>query len=525
MHSRRDVLTGLAASAAVAGLPAAARSQSVLPPQSARLIVGMPAGPRSLEPTREVSNVIFRTAYNIYDTLIAIDFKNDAKLVPGLATSWTRLSPTMVELTLREGVHFHDGSIMTAEDVAFSFGAERMGEKSPGHPLTRPFVGGFERVEAVDPRTVRVVSRASDPLIEQRLASWGSQIISKKAFLATASTDGKDFGAWERAPVATGPYRVKELRMDDRVVLEAHDNYFGGRPSVREAVFQVMPEASSRYAALAAGDIDIATEMSVDQIPTIEKHKGLRVVGGPIQNIRVLVYDTTHPVLADLRIRRALSLAIDRRAIVDSLYLGRTEVPRGFQNPAFGALYDGGRPLPAYDPDRARALVKEAGYRGQPIPYKVLTNYYTLQLQTAQVLVEMWKAVGLNVVIAVKENFAQVNEPEGRGIRDWSNTIFFNDPVGVLWRLYGPRGIVQRVTKEWSNEAFNRLGEVLESSTDPGERRRAFRGMLEIYEEVDPPGTVLHDLTMFYGVRQSVDWTPYPIEYMDLRPTNLSFRV
>jgi peptide/nickel transport system substrate-binding protein len=316
MHNRRDILAGLVASTAIAGLPAIARSQSA---QAARIVIGMPVGPRSLEPTREVSNVIFRTAYNIYDTPIAIDYKNDARLVPGLATSWKRLSPTMVELTLREGVRFHDGSIMTAEDVAFSFGAERMGEKSPGHQLTRPFVGSFERVEAVDPRTVRVVARASDPLIEQRLAGWGSQIVSKKAFLATASTDGKDFGAWERAPVATGPFRVKEFRTDDRIVLEAHDGYFGGRPAVKEAVFRVMPEASARYAALAAGDIDIATEMSVDQIPTIEKHKGLKVLGGPIQNIRVLVYDKTHPVLADVRIRRALSLAIDRRAIVDSL--------------------------------------------------------------------------------------------------------------------------------------------------------------------------------------------------------------
>src|SRR5688572_14932666 len=104
MHNRRDVLTGLVASTALAGLPAAVRSQ---PTQAARLVIGMPVGPRSLEPTREVSNVIFRTAYNIYDTLIAIDFKNDAKLVPGLATSWKRLSPTMVELTLREGVRFH----------------------------------------------------------------------------------------------------------------------------------------------------------------------------------------------------------------------------------------------------------------------------------------------------------------------------------------------------------------------------------------------------------------------------------
>ncbi len=134
----------------------------------------------------------------------------------------------------------------------------------------------------------------------------------------------------------------------------------------------------------------------------------------------------------------------------------------------------------------------------------------------------MWKSVGLNVDMQVRENVGAVTSPaEGRGIRDWSNTIFWNDPAGVLVRLFGPNGPTQRVFREWSNEEFNAQSEILSSSLDTAARKAAFRRMLEIFDRDDPAGTVLHDLTMFYGKRKDVAWQPYPIEYMDFRAGNM----
>ena len=107
-----------------------------------RIIVAMPNGPQTatLEPVRESTNVAFRVGYNLYDMLIAVDYKNGFKLLPGLATKWERVSPTEILFTLRENVRFHNGDIMTAEDVVFSFGPERMtGDKAPGYALGRQF--------------------------------------------------------------------------------------------------------------------------------------------------------------------------------------------------------------------------------------------------------------------------------------------------------------------------------------------------------------------------------------------------
>jgi peptide/nickel transport system substrate-binding protein len=516
--SRRFALrTGLAAIAAPAIGAGGARAQGADPRPA--LNIGVQSSLRSLEPMREFSNVSWRVGYNVFEGLLAVDYKDGLKLKPRLAESYRRVSPTMLEFTLKEGVRFHDGGLLTAEDVAFSFGPERFsGEKAPGGPIGRIFVGTIAHVEAVDPRTVRVATRTTDPLLEQRLAGWAGQIISKSAYLAAPS-----FEAWERAPVGTGPYKAKELRIDVRCVIEAHDAYHGGRPPAREIVFRVMPETGARIAALSTGEVDMVTELPMDQMTQVKLMAGREPVGGPILNFRVLVFDKNHPVLADARIRRALAVAIDRKAITDALYQGATRPTAAYQHPAFGPLYDATRPGTAYDPELARRLLHEAGYKGEPIPYRTHPGYYTLQLQTAQVLQEMWKAVGLNVQLEVKENWTQIFATEGRGIRDWSNSVLFQDPAGALSRLYGPRGPVQSGYKEWSNAAFNRDCDILETSLDVAERRAAFARMLDVYETADPPGAVLHDLVMLYGKKTSVVWHPYPVEYMDFGPGNLSF--
>ncbi len=494
----------------------------------------------TLEVLREQSNVGERVFYSsIWEGLISRNWAGQLESVPGLATEWRRIDERVVELDLRPGVRFHNGDELTAEDVVFSFGRERMfggATEGAGTPLfqtipaanrggrepppevpaiARRIWPALERVEIVNPHRVRFINRTPDVTMEGRLARYGSDIISRRGFESAAT-----WLDWARRPVTTGPYMVAEFRPDVMLTLVAHDQYWGGRPPLRQIRFVEVPEVASRINGLLSGEYQFACDIPPDQISGIERNRAFEVQGGTVLNHRITVFDRNHPQLRDPRVRRALTHAIDRQAIVDSLWAGRTAVPRGLQWEYYGEMYQRDWTVPRFDLAEARRLLREAGYRGEPIPYRLLSNYYTNQNATAQVLVEMWRAAGLNVQIEMRENWSQIfDRSSPRAIRDWSNSAPFNDPVSSLVNQHGPRGQQQQVG-EWTNEEFNRLAEVLETGTDQVLRRAAFRRMLEIAEREDPAYTVLHQNATFTAKRRETRWRAAPAFAMDFRAGN-----
>jgi peptide/nickel transport system substrate-binding protein len=282
----------------------------------------------------------------------------------------------------------------------------------------------------------------------------------------------------------------------------------------------VVPEIASRVNGLLSGQYDFVTDIPPDQVKTITGNAKYEIVGGPITNHRLIVFDKHHPTLKDPRVRRAMSHAIDRKLIVEALWDNRTKIPAGLQWEYYGSMFQADWSVPAHDPALAKKLLTEAGYKGEPIPFRVLNNYYTNQVSNAQVLVEMWRAVGLNIQIEMKENWQQIFSQETpRAVRDWSNSAPFNDPVSSIVNQHGPRGQQQQVG-EWRNEEFNRLSSKLETSTDTAERKATFRRMLEIAEREDPAYTVLHQSVILYGKRKDIQWKWSGLQSMDFRAGN-----
>ena len=532
--TRRSMLAGTAGAAA---LPRFAIAQGDQRP-SIVVAVQKISNSNTLEVLREQSNVGERVFYtSIWETLIGRNWLGDQGPVPALATAWRRIDDRTVELDLREGVKFHNGDTLTVEDVVFSFGRDRMfGDTRPilaGETLrvtsAPPVAGGkapppevpaiarriwpaLERVEAVNARTVRFVNAVPDVTMEGRISRYGSDIASRRGFEAAES-----WLAWARRPITTGPYRVVEFRPDVELVLEAHDEYWGGRPPLRRIRFVEVPEVSSRVNGLLSGEVQFACDIPPDQIAGIERNPRFEVQGATIHNHRLIVFDKNHAQLADPRIRRALTHAIDRQAIVDTLWGGRTRVPPGLQWEFYGPMFHADWTVPTYDVHLARRLAREAGYRGDPIPYRCLNNYYTNQNATAQILVEMWKAAGLNVQLQMVENWQQIMQRnETRAIRDWSNSALYNDPVSSLTSQHGPNGSQQQ-QGEWRNDEFNRLAIELETSTDRARRRAVFRRMLEIAEREDPAYTVLHQNATFTAKPKAIRWRQPAAFAMDFR--------
>jgi peptide/nickel transport system substrate-binding protein len=176
--------------------------------------------------------------------------------------------------------------------------------------------------------------------------------------------------------------------------------------------------------------------------------------------------------------------------------------------------------VPEYDVTKARDLLKAANYKGDPIPYRLLNDYYTNQVANGQILVEMWKQAGLNVEISMKENWTQVLEKsDSRGIRDWSNSAPFNDPVSSIVSQHGPNGEQQQYG-EWTNAEMNTLSYELETSTDRPRRHAIFARMLQICEREDPAYTVLHQNAVFTGKPKNLKWKAAPSFAMDFRAKN-----
>lgn len=479
---------------------------------------------------------------SVFEQLIALDLQDpNLAFKPGLATEWKWVDEKTLEFKLRPGVKFHNGDTMTAEDVAFSFSDERFGmlpeqtaAREKGETTFTRADGStgivppatvaasrksewplLDHVEAVDELTVRFVMQKATLDTEARLARVNyAAVISKRGFL-----EAKSWNEWAGKPVATGPYKVETLVPGSAIHMVANTDYWGGLPPIDKLNILVVPEAASRVNGLLSGEYDIISDVGPDQVPMIEGNTDFNVVGGPVANVRFIALDENNGPLKDVKIRQALSHSIDRKTIVDALWSGRTAVPQGFQHPLFGDLFATDHQTPEYDPELAKKLLAEAGYSGEPIVYKVHNDYYPNELTVAQYNLENLRAIGFNIEFSVIDNPG--DPAPDRMMNDLSNTAYFAFPVALLANNC-PNGTYNTKTNPsagmWQNDEFDQLCDVLNTSTDREEVKKAFARALDIIENEDPGIIVLHQNAILYGKRSDIEWNSSAMFAMDFTP-------
>lgn len=504
------------ASPEAAGAEFAATPEGNFAPQTGiereEMIVGVQGLPATLDPAQELSNVGSRVNWTPYDTLIRRDFLNGDVNVPHLAESWARTSDTVLELKLREGVTFHDGSPFTADDVVFTF--DRLFNAADDSDLVeaRTYFATFDKVEKIDDFNVRITTNAPDPVLLNRLASWGSWIVSKN-YIESVGQD-----EFQRTGNGTGPFKFTSFTPDNEIVLERYDGYWGDLPPVKKITFRVIPEVAARVTALVNDEVQLITNVPPDQVASLEEHDNVEVRDVVLSNVHVLVYNTHQPGLSDKRLRQALNLGIDRQLLIDTIWQGKARAKHSHQFPEYGVLFNPDRPLTPYDPVKAQQLVDESDYNGEHLTYRTRNGYYTLSVEAAQAIVPMWQSIGIDCEVIISEDAAPLEE---QYITNWSNSSILADPDGCLVRGWGPGSA--RQAQVWdAPQEFNDLANQARSTLDEQVRYDCYQRMLDIWED-DAPGTVLYDPAEFYGVSKSVNWTPYPLYNMDLRAYNLSF--
>ena len=458
------------------------------------LRVGLAALPTDLDPDKSIGIASIKLFYNMFDTLLFTD--KEGEICGQLAESWEWQDDTTLNVTLREGVTFQNGEPCTSEDVKFTFDRILSGY---GDGTIAVLYETLDSVEIVDDLTVSFKLKEPDAAFEQRLGSiWGASIVPKD-YVEEVGDE-----AFQTAPIGTGPYMMTEYS-PEKYVLERYDGFWGEAPAVKRIEFIAYPEASARMTALITGELDIINDVPGDAVETIQNTEGLNVVGTPIKNIHIYTFNTKdeNSIMSNQQFRQAITMAIDRQQLVDTLWTDYAKVPNGHQFESYGDLYIEDYEGVQYDPETARQLVEESGYDGEEvISIEMADGYYTNGNQAGEAIVSMLADVGIKVEVVFTDVFSFQAD-----IRAWSSASRFDNPLGALWLLFGPgSGPANEETGSWTpTEEFVQAGQTLIESQDLEEQREAARTLLEVFDTYCP-GTYLYQAEDLYGIRDGLEW-------------------
>ncbi|MBW6396906.1 ABC transporter substrate-binding protein [Roseomonas sp. HJA6] len=498
----------------------------------AALALAVGAIPTSLDPQYHTLTPNSALAQHFFDGLVHRDAQ--ARLVPGLAESWRLVDESTWEFKLRTGVTFHNGAPFTARDVVYTLERVPKVVNSPGSFAV--FTRAIKASEIVDDHTIRFRTDGVYPLLPADL----SQIVILWSGLGDDTSQTGDFNSG-RAVIGTGPFRLRSYRHGERAEMERNPDYWGPKPAWSTVDYRFIGNDGSRVAALRAGDIafidavpttDLARLRSERQF-TLSETVSLRSVylrPDFRENSPYVAGPNGEPLpvnpLRDLRVRQALSIAINRPAIAERIMAGAA-IPTGqFMPPGtFGNVPD--LAAPAYDPDQARRLLAEAGYpQGFTITLHGPNDRYVNDGPIAQSVGQMWARIGIKARIDTMPYaaFAQRNARMDTSIPlgGWANSS--GEPSAGLRGLLGTRDVARgwgTVNRSgYSNPEFDAAVARALGTADDAEREKLFQQATRIAAQ-DVAWIPLHIQKNIWAMRQGLAHTPRADEMtlaQDVRP-------
>lgn len=434
---------------------------------------------------------------NMFDYLVKKD--RNQKVQPDLATSWEIINDKTWRFKLREGVTFHNGDPFTAEDVKFTLERVAQDQKLLEYGNYKQ----IKEVKIIDPHTIEIITNESEPVLLNRLSRLGSGILPSKYIKE------KSWDEFLKSPVGTGPYKFQEWKRDDRLTLVKNDQYFGDKPKWDKLVFRAIPEDATRVAELLTGGVDVAVNIPPSDLERVESNEGTHPVTGPTQRVMMLsVRNTPGTVTENPKVREAIDLAIDDKAIVDSILAGggtptRTRVTAG----NFGAnpdLYN----KSLYDPERAKKLLAEAGFpNGLDLTFSATSGRYLKDKESAELIQAMLGEVGIRAKLDLLE-WSKFNETyKAKKFNEvfmiaYANSMF--DASLAFDRLTTERA---KGETDYSNPEVDKLLKEAEKNMNLEEREKQYKKVQEIIAE-QRPQIYLYQLNANYGVSDRINFEP-----------------
>ncbi len=487
---------------------------------AADLREGIQVEPDSIDPHFHWFGGNLDLTFQMFDSLV--DMSEDGQLRPSLAVSWKALDETTWEFILRPGVTFHDGTVLTASDVAFSFRRAPTVPQSPGN--FAPYLRHITTIETPSPDHVIIHTDGPLPLLPT--------FLSRIAIIAEhigkdATTQDYNTG---KAAIGTGPYRFVSWARGDSITLKRNEAYWGPAPAWDNVKLRYIANAATRVAALRAGDVDIIDAVSVEDVGDLRKNAEYRVREAPASNVIALQIDVakrkppfvTDPngealeanPLADQRVRLALTMAINRDVLKDRVMNGEMVITTQVMAPGqFG--YDPDLLPIAYDPAKAKQLLADAGYpNGFRMTLHCQADRFANGANLCQAVAQMFIRIGVKTEPTAMPHAVFIGHANKHEYSIFTLFMLADtaEPSQAMFDSFASHkadqgwGAINR--GQYSNTTFDNLLEESTHQVDPAQREVTLRKAEEIFTNTDVAWIPLLRPLNIEAMKIGLDHTP-----------------
>lgn len=399
----------------------AAQTGDKTPSDTLRVVLN--SEPSNIDPHNNTRLTSWAVQEEVFDKLVTKD--KDGNILPDLAASWEQTDERTWRFHLREDVTFHDGSKLTAEDVAFSL------QRACTSAGSQTFFVNFdaENIKAVDEFTVDVATKAPFAATLNYLAS------ARGAILCKAAVESMGDEAYGRAPVGSGPFTIESWTAGSEIVLKRYESYWGDKPSYENLQFRFVTEAANRAVELETGNADIVYSIAATDTARLSNVNGVEIVSGPAYNFVYISFNMSDSTLSNQKLREALTAAIDIPSLVTAVYRDSAQVADSYMS---SSVFAHASMAPkTYDPEKAKQLLAEAGYPNG-LELKIKLNEDTTFATIAEIVQNMWSEIGVTATIEPMEQATYLEQANAGQVQVAiaSSNAVSGDPDNALmiWR-------------------------------------------------------------------------------------------
>ncbi len=487
------------------------------------LVYGRGGDSTALDPSTVTEGESFKVTVNIYETLVNFGEK-DVTLQPGLAKSWEPSEDGLAfTMQLEEGVKFHDGTDFNAEAVVKNFERWKAGADKFPYYHSQFTVGEKQVIESITAEgDYKVIFKLAQPQ-----ATFLKNLAMSPFAIASPAAFEKDDEALKDHPIGTGPFKFVEWKRNDSITIEKNPDYrIADLPKLDKVIFRAIPDNSARFNALNNNEVDVVDGLSPSDKASIESNAKLQLIERPSMNVGYLGLTVTRPPFDNVKVRQAVNYAIDKQTIVDAFFEGLGEPAKNPMPPLVAGYNDDIKGY-EYDPEKAKALLAEAGYDGKEIEL------------WAMPVPRPYMPDGQKIAEAIQKNLADVGMPSKIVTFEWATYLdkaekgeadaFLlgwtgdnGDADNFLYTLLDGDNIHSNNYTFYDNKELHKLLVAAQTEIDEDKRNNLYKQAQEIISKDAPWVPIAHSTPILAANTQVINYIAHPtgsdrLEAVDLK--------